>query len=170
MTSHRFCFVLVGLFLAGSFATVAAASREEEAEKYKKTLRSSESDAKDLATAVKELGKLGAIASKYTKDIIPDLMKMLDHKDPRVRGEAAHAIGMVDPDEKEPVVDKLIKILKEEKVDSVKLSAAQGLAAMGSEAKAALPALKEAVAAAGKKEARPYRDAIQTINGTQKKK
>lgn len=67
-------------------------------------------------------------------------------------------------------MDKLIKILKEEKVDSVKLSAAQGLAAMGSEAKAALPALKEAVAAAGKKEARPYRDAIQTINGTQKKK
>lgn len=170
MTSHRFCFVLVGLFLAGSFATVAAASREEEAEKYKKTLRSSSADVKELATAIKELGKLGAIASKYTKDIIPDLMKLLDHKDASVRGEAAHAIGMVDPDEKEPVVDKLISILKDDKVDSVKLSAAQGLAAMGSEAKAALPALKEVMAAAGKKEARPYRDAIQTISGTQKKK
>ena len=53
-------------------------------------------------------------------------------------------IGKIDPENKTEVVEKLRKMLKDEKeAEAVKHGVADGLAAMGGEAKDALPDLRD---------------------------
>ncbi len=168
MFSRRIATLTFGLFLFGGISLLAAPTKEEsEAIKYANTLKSGKS-AKDKAAALHELGRLGAISTSLTKDAVPDMINALDDKDPKVRAEAAHAIGKVDPANKKEVIDKLVKMLKDEKEETaVKHSVAEGLAAMGSDAKEAVPALKDAASKAGKKE-KNYAMAIKTITGKNK--
>jgi hypothetical protein len=75
---------------------------------------------------------------------------------------------MVDPENRSEVVSKLTKMLKEEKEEAVRQGVAMGVGAMGSDAKDAVGALREAQAKAGKKDARTYQMAIQSITGKKK--
>jgi HEAT repeat protein len=168
MSTQRLASITLGLFLAGSMTLLAAPTKEEkEVEKYTKMLKNAK-DAKDKVTALKELGRLGQIQVSLTKSVAPEIFKALDDKDSGVRAAAAHSIGKIDPEKKDEVVEKLIKMLKEEKVETVKTSVAEGLAAMGPDAKDALPALREAMTNAGKKGGREYQMAIQSISGKKK--
>jgi len=165
MAMRRILSLTMGLFLMGGITLLAAPTKEEaDAEKYTKMLKSSK-DAKDRALAVKELGRLGRIATSLAKPAVPDIIKALDDSDAKVRAEAAHAIGMIDPEKKKEVVEKLIKILKDDKEETVKRSAAMGLGAMGADAKDSVSALRDAAAKAGKKDAQAYQNAIMTITG-----
>ena len=99
---------------------------------------------------------------------MPDIVKALDDKDPKVRAEAAHTLGAIDPEDKATVVSKLVKMLKDEKDLVVKEGAALGLGAMGSAAKDALGPLRDAQKAADKKDAKTYQAAIMSITGKTK--
>lgn len=168
MTSKRIASLTLGLFLLGSITLLAAPTREEaDAAKYAAQLKST-SKTGDKVTALKELGRLGQISTTLAKNSIPDIMKSLDDKDAKVRAQAAHTIGLVDPENKSEVISKLTKMLKEEKDEPVKEGAAMGLGAMGSDAKDAIGALREAQAKAGKKGSRAYQNAIMAITGKKK--
>lgn len=170
MSTRRLATLTLGLFLLSGMTLLAAPTKEEkDVEKYSKLLKSAK-DPKDKVTALKELGRLGQIQVSLTKPVVPDIIKALDDKDDKVRAEAALTIGKVDPEEKKDVVEKLTKILKDEKeTEVVKHGAAEGLSAMGPDAKEAVPVLRE-LAGKAKKGDRIYQMAIQTINGTMKKK
>lgn len=170
MSSRRIASLTLGLFLVGGITLLAAPTKDEkEAEKYTKMLKSAK-DAKEKVTALKELGKLGAIQVTLTRPATPDILKALDDKDAKVRAQAAHTIGLIDPEkeDKEIAIKKLIGMLKDEKEEPVKLGAAEGLAAMGPSASDAIPALREAMAKAGKKGGREYQMAIGAITGKKK--
>lgn len=159
----------VGILFAWAITVSAAPTKEEEdVAKYAKILKTS-TNVKDRVTALKELGRLGAIQVDLTKSVIPEIVKALDDKDPKVRGEAAHTLGRCDPEDKKPIVEKMTKMLKEEKDETVKVSVTQGLAAMGKASSSALPTLREIAKAADKKSAKFYKEAISTISGMAKK-
>src|SRR5262245_10115799 len=134
MSSRRLASLSLGLVLMGGITLLAAPTKEEEeVAKYAKTLKSS-SKASEKISALKELGRLGQRSVSLTKPVVPDILKALEDKDAKVRAEAAHTIGKVDPENKKDVIDRLIKILKDDKEESVKQGAAMGLAAMGPDA------------------------------------
>jgi hypothetical protein len=155
--------VVLGLFLTSGLTLLAAPTKEErDAEKYSKMLKNAK-DGKEKISALKELGRLGQIQVSLTKDAVPYIMKVLDDKDDKVRAEAAHTLGKIDVEQKKELVMKFTKMLKDEKeTDVVKHGIADGLAAMGSDAMEAVPALRELEAKA-KKGDRTYRTAIQAI-------
>ena len=96
------------------------------------------------------------------------LRKALKDKDVRVRGAAALALGQIDPEDKKAVVEDLIKLLKEDKDETVREGAASGLGALGSAAREAIPALRDARDKATGKRDRIYTMAIQAIGGKKK--
>ena len=140
-TRRTIAAVAFGLLSLAVVADLSAASKEKEADKYAKILKTSK-DPKARALAVSELGKLGQIQKSLVEPALPDMMTALEDKDAGVRAAAAHAIGMVEPDPK-VVVPVLVKLLKEDPADEVKIGAAQGLGSMGSGAKAAVKDLRE---------------------------
>ena len=153
---------------AGISYLAAAPTREEaEVERYTKTLKTSKKT-DERVTALKELGKYGAIQVSLVQPAIPEIVRALDDKEARVRAEAAHTIGKIDPENKKEIVEKLTRMLKEDKEESVRRGAAAGLAAMGGHSSSAVPALREAFQKAGKKDGRPYQDAIMAITGKRK--
>src|SRR5262249_12308185 len=103
-----------------------AADAEADAKKYTEDLKKGK-DAKVKITALQELGKLGALQKSLVADALPEIYKSLEDKDAGIRAAAASCLGQCD----EPVdkaVPALIKLLKEDKEDSVKIGAAKGLA------------------------------------------
>ena len=118
-----------------------AGEKDDLAKKYTEELRKGK-DAKTRVTALQELGALAQIKKSLAKDALPDIYKALEDKDAGVRAAAAETLGKAD----EPY-DKagapLIKLLKDDKDEAVKIGAAKGLAAMGAAAKEALPTLRE---------------------------
>ncbi len=168
MSSKRIASLTLGFFLLGGITLLAAPTRQEaDAAKYSAMLKST-SKAGDKVSALTELGRLGQVSASLTKNAVPDIMKALDDKDAKVRAQAAHTIGLVDPENKSEVVSKLTKMLKEEKDEPVKEGAAMGLGAMGADAKDAVGALREAQAKAGKKGSRAFQNAIMAITGKKK--
>jgi HEAT repeat protein len=168
MSSRRIATITLGFFLFGSITLLAAPTREEDdANRYTKMLKTSAKPA-DKINALKELARLGQISSSLTKTAQTDIIKALDDKDSKVRAEAAHTIGQIDPENKMEVVSKLIQMLKSEKDEPVREGAAMGLGAMGSDAKDAVSALREAKEKAGKKDGRIYQTALQSIIGKKK--
>jgi HEAT repeat protein len=118
-----------------------AADKRAEAKRYLEDLRTAKT-AKTRVTALQELGKLAALQKSLAADALPDIYKALEDKDPGVRAAAAVCLGQCDePTEK--AVPPLMKMLKDDKEDErVRVGAANGLAAMGTNAKEALPTLR----------------------------
>jgi HEAT repeat protein len=165
MFKHRIPTLVLGFVLFGAITLLAAPTKEqEEVVKYAKQLKAAK-DAKAKIAALKELGRLGAIQVSLTKPVVPEIVKLLDDKEATVRGEAAHTLGKIEPDNKDEIVEKLAKMLKEEKDEPVRMNIAQGLADMGKDAKAAIPALREVMDKADKKQKKVYKEAINAING-----
>lgn len=110
-------------------ATLLAASREEEAKKYASELKSK--DAKTRANALKELAKLGAIQRKLTEPYTADIMATLKDSDANVRGEAARTVAKIDPTEKKEAIEKLIELLKSEKLEVAREGQETGIGELG---------------------------------------
>lgn len=168
MSSRRIASLSLSLLLLGGITLLAAPTKEEvEVVKYAKVLKSGGST-KEKVTALKELGRLGHISTSLTRNIVPDIVSALDDKDAKVRAEAAHTVGLIDPAKKSEIVAKLVKMLKEEKDESVKQGAAMGLGAMGPDAKDAIMALREAQQNATKNDAKTFQAALMQITGKKK--
>jgi HEAT repeat protein len=120
-----------------------ATEKEEEAKKYTEQLRKGK-DAKAKITALQELGNLAQIKKSLIADALPDVYKAIEDKDPGVRAAAAEALGKADePYSKAGEI--LVKMIKNEKEDSVKIGALRGLSVMGQNAKEAAPTIREVV-------------------------
>lgn len=148
-----------------------AGEKEEDAKKYTEQLRKGK-DAKSKIVALRELGTLAQIKKSLIAPALPDVYKATGDKDPGVRAAAAEALGKADePYEKAGPV--LVKLVKEDKDDAVKIGALRGLTAMGQSAKQAVPAVREVVkATAGDKKSKlgiAAKDALKAL-GVGKKK
>jgi len=122
---------------------LALADKKADVEKYANDLKTSK-DAKVRVTALEELAKIGQIQKPLIKDAAPEMIKALSDADAAVKAAALKAVGMIDPDVKE-VMPIYTKILNEEKVESLRLAAIQGLAQMGPNAKDAVKDLRKIV-------------------------
>lgn len=128
------------LFLCAQ-ANVLAGEREDEAKRYAQQLRTTK-DSKAKVKALTELGALAQIKKSFIAEALPDVYKATEDKDPAVRAAAAEALGKAaEPFSKAGEI--LVKLLKDEKDESVKIGALRGLAVMREEAKEALPAIRE---------------------------
>jgi HEAT repeat protein len=143
----RFAKALAALALFNGVLALAlipeaiAASDRADAAKYTKDLKTAK-DAKTKIFALQELGKLASVQKTFVEDALPDVYKALEDKDAGIRAAAATCIGQCD-EPADKVLEILVKMLKTDKEDSVKIGAAKGLANMGPNAKDALPALRE---------------------------
>ena len=135
------CWLVVAMCVMALAPDLVAADRKKEAEKYTNDLKTSK-DPKVRATALTELGKLGQIQKSLVADAKNYMFKALEDKDAGVRGAAAKAVGMIDPDPKE-AVPVLLKLAKGDKQEAVKVAAIQGLGSMGPAAKDASKDLRE---------------------------
>jgi HEAT repeat protein len=133
---------LFGLVLADG---ANAAGKKEEAKKYHEQLKTA-TDARKKITALEELGKLGQIMKVLAEPAVPDIFLALEDKDPAVRRAAAEALGKCDPDPKQ-AVPALLKLLKEDSDERVKISAVRGLGYMGDTARSATRDLRAIVLA-----------------------
>jgi HEAT repeat protein len=140
-----------------------AASDIADAKKYTEDLKKAK-DSKVRITALLELGKLAVVQKTLVGDALPDIYKSLEDKDAGVRAAAATCIGQCD-EPVDKVVPVLLKMLKDEKEDSVKIGAAKGLAAMGPSAKEALPTLRELAADKKSDIGKVAKNAVKAISG-----
>lgn len=124
-----------------SLPSAAYASNESDAKKYTEELKTAK-DAKTKIAALQELTKLAAIMKSYVEKALPDIYKSLEDKDAGIRAAAATCLGACD-EPADKAVPALLKLLKDDKEDSVKIGAAKGLGAMGPAAKEALKTLRE---------------------------
>jgi HEAT repeat protein len=147
-----------------------AGEKDDLAKKRTEELHKSK-DVKVRIQALQDLGPLAQIKKSLVADALPDIYKAIEDKDPRVRAAAAETLGMAD-EPYDKAGDILVKLLKEDKDEGVKIGAVKGLASMGSTAKDALPALREVVKAnAGDKKSKlgvAAKAAVKSINGTKK--
>jgi HEAT repeat protein len=165
-----FCCLLALLVAAPLFA----ATKDEEAKKYAADLKSK--DPKVRATAAAELGKLGQIQKRFATPYVTDLINVLTDSDAKVRGESAKALGLIDPDEKKELVDKLAELLKAEKSEVARQGQERGLGELGATAEEsdvknkARGALREAQKKSDSKgEQNTIKAAMEMINGPKKK-
>lgn len=161
------------LVLFGS-SSLFAATREEEAKKYASDLKNK--DAKVRLTAVTELGKLGSLQRKLTTPHVSEITKALTDADPKVRGEAARVIGLIDVEDKKAAVEKIAELLKDEKSEAAREGQETGLGALGAttEDEAVKRMAREALLVARKKfmdskrEQKVIQAALQLITGKKK--
>ncbi len=155
MGASRFvkAMALVALFNGALYLSVreeaVAGEKEEEAKRYTDQLRKGK-DAKAKVTALQELGRLAQIKKSLIADALPDVYKAIEDKDAGVRAAAAEALGKAD-EPYEKAGDILVKLLKDDKEDAVKIGALKGLTVMGNSAKAALPTIRDIAKSADKK-------------------
>ena len=147
-----------------------AGEKEDEAKKYTEQLRKGK-DAKSKITALHELGNLAQIKTSLVADALPDVYKAVEDKDAGVRAAAAEALGKADePYNKAGEI--LVKLIKEDKDEAVKISAIRGLTVMGQNAKDALPTIRDVVKdTAGDKKSKlgqAAKDALKAIGGGKK--
>ena len=167
-----FAFLLaLGLMLLAGYDDLMAANKAEEAKKLIELLKKTK-DAKVKAETLEELGKLGQVQYKYVEDGIPLMFDGLKDQDAKVRAAAAVAIGRVGPDNSD-TVEKLTDLLKNDKEESVKVAAAQGLGALGARAKEAvgdLRAARKSITDKKSKFAKSIDAALKSINPRDKNK
>lgn len=125
-------------------SSASASNYQEQADKYRDQLTSSK-DPKEKITALKKLAEIGAIRITYVRPAVPEVFKLLEDSDPKVRAAAAESLGKLDPD-LDKALPALGKLLKDSD-DDVKMAAARGLSAMGQRAQ---PAVKDLRAAQNK--------------------
>ncbi|AMV27269.1 HEAT repeat protein [Gemmata sp. SH-PL17] len=145
-----------------------AGEKDDLAKKYTEQLRKSK-DVKARVTALQELGTLAQIKKSLATDALPDIYKAAEDKDPAVRAAAAEAIGKAD-EPYDKAGDILVKLLKGDKAEAVKIAAAKGLSSMGTSAKEALPVVRDIVKSTDKKSPlnTAAKDALKSISGTRK--
>jgi len=130
--------LLLGLGYAG------ADSKKDEAAKYTRDLKAKSEN--DRITAIKGIAEIGRLKAVYAKDAVVPLTEMVKKdSSAKIRAEAATALGAIDPEDYQPVVEALAEALKD-KDDNVMTASASALGSLGAKAKDALPALKEASA------------------------
>ena len=138
-----FAFLLAfGLMLLAGYDNLLAANKQEEAKKLTEMLKKTK-DAKVKADTIEELGKLGQVQYKYAEEAIPLIFDAVKDKDAKVRAAAAVALGKIGPDDTEKTVTALTELLKDDKEESVKMAATQGLGALGTKAKDAVKDLRD---------------------------
>lgn len=163
---------LVALFNGALYLCVReeaiAGEKEEEAKRYTEQLRKSK-DAKAKVTALQELGRLAQIKKGLITDALPDVYKAIEDKDASVRAAAAEALGKAD-EPYDKAGELLVKLLKDDKDDAVKIGALKGLTVMGSNAKNALPTIRDVAKSAEKKSklATTATAAVKAIGGGKK--
>lgn len=171
MRSYRFlatALLAIGLLALATSTDLVAGPKDQEAKKYAEQLRNSK-DAKSKIEAIEKIGALAQINKKLGADAVPDIKKALKDKETGVRKAAAKAYGQCDPDDSD-AVSSLVDLLKNDSEESVKLSAALGLAAMGEKATEALPALRSAMTSAKNgPEKNTYKSAVTAIAPPKKK-
>ncbi len=152
-----------GLICLAGADDLFAADKEKEAQMYAQDLKSK--DAKKKIAALQELGKLGQLMKPLVAPAVPDMMKLLNDKDPAIRAAAADAVGMIDPDPKE-AVPALLNLTKKEQPENVRMAALRGLAKMGPTAKDANSELRNIMKAEDKKSklGKAAGDALKSIN------
>ncbi|OWK39682.1 HEAT repeat domain-containing protein [Fimbriiglobus ruber] len=157
-----------GLLLLAWTGAATADIKPKDIIKNTNTLKTSK-DPKAKVAALEDLGKAGQIQQGLITDAIPDMMKALEDKDPTVRAAAAKAVGMIDL-EPSQVIPPLVKMMKEDKVEAVKIAAIQGLAAMGPNAKEAVKDMREVAKDKDKKDkvAMAVNNAMKSINPKKK--
>ncbi len=167
--------LLFGLsFVLFGSATLFAASREDDAKKYAADLKSK--DAKVRLAAVAELGKLGSLQKKLAAPYVSEIKKVLTDTDPKIRGEAAKVLGLIDVADKKAAVTQIADLLKNEKVEAAREGQETGLGALGatSEDDAIKKMAREALMEARKKYTESKREqkviqaALQLITGKKK--
>ena len=124
-------FLLVAGVLGVGAPMIVAASKEADAKRATEDLKKAK-DAKVKVAALEKLGELGQIQYAYVEKAIPDMMKALEDKDAGVRAAAAKAVGQAGSEDPE-TVSSLVKLLKGDKEESVKIAAAEGLGLLGRE-------------------------------------
>lgn len=168
-----FAFLLaLGLVLLAGYDDLMAAGKADEAKKLTETLKKTK-DAKEKASAIEELGKLGQTQYKWAEDAIPLIFDALKDKDAKVRAAAAVAVGRIGPDDNDKAVTALTTLLKEDKEEAVQTAAATGLGALGNKAKDATGALRDARKGASDpkgKFAKSIDAALKSINPREKAK
>jgi HEAT repeat protein len=141
----------------------AEASKEDDAAKYTKELKSS-TNVKAKIEAATKLGELGQIKKSWAADAIPYLIEACKHSDAKLRAAAAEALGKVDPADPAKAVEVLSNLVKNDKDMPVREAAARGLSHMGPNARSALPVLREAAnKTENKRQARTFMEAARTI-------
>jgi len=169
MINARFTKALaaVALFNGLLYLTVRveaiAASDIADARKYTEDLKKAK-ESKVRVIALQELGKLAVVQKTLVTDALPDIYKSLEDKDAGVRAAAATCLGQCD-EPADKVVPELMKLLKEDKEDTVKIGAVKGLASMGPAAKAAIPTLRELQEDKKSQVGKAARDAVKAIAG-----
>ena len=161
-------FLLIAGFVGFGAPFIVAASKESDAKKATEDLKKSK-DVKVKIAALEKLGELGQIQYSYAQPAIPDMLKALEDKDAGVRAAAAKAVGQAsseDPD----TVPALVKLLKGDKEESVKIAAAEGLGLLGAKAKDSVNDLRAAAKDADKKSklAKAITTSLKSINGSKK--
>lgn len=139
----------------------AQAGPAQDAARYRTELKTAK-DAKTKIEALNGLGKLAAIMKAYVEAALPDIYKSLEDGDAGVRAAAAQALGACD-EPANKVMPLLLKMLKDDKEDSVKVGVAKGLASMGPSAKEAIPLLRTIADDKKSKIANDARNAIRAI-------
>ena len=161
-------FLLVAGSLGIGAPMIVAASKEADAKKATEDLKKTK-DTKVKIAAIEKLGELGQIQSSYAEAAIPEMMKALEDKDAGVRAAAAKALGQA-VSEDPGTVPALVKLLKGDKEESVKIAAAEGLGLLGAKAKDSVNDLRAAAKDAEKKGklAKAIGTSLKSINGTKK--
>ncbi|QJX00649.1 HEAT repeat domain-containing protein [Frigoriglobus tundricola] len=173
----RFVKAMAAVFLFNSVLFLCvreealAGEKEEDAKKYTDQLHKGK-DAKSKITALQQLGTLAQIKKSLITPALPDVYKAVEDKDPAVRAAAAETLGKAD-EPYEKVGDVLVKLIKNDKDETVKIAAIRGLTVMRESAKDALPTIRDVVKAnAGDKKSnllKAAQDAVKAISGTGKK-
>ena len=117
--------------------------------------------------------RLAQIKKSLIAEALPDVYKATEDKNARVRAAAAEALGKADePYDKAGTI--LVKMLKEDQDEAVKIGALHGLTAMGTSAKDAAPAVRSVAKANAKnkksKLGRAAKDTLKALGVGRKKK
>ena len=133
--------LMCGLFTVAASSGLVAGTKDNEAKKYTELLQKSK-DPKVRLDAIERIGELAQINKKLGEAAVPYIKDALKDNDTEIRKAAAKAYGRCDPEDSE-AVQNLVDVMKNDKDDSVKMSAAFGLQAMGEKAKVAVKDMLE---------------------------
>ncbi|MFO0939033.1 MAG: HEAT repeat domain-containing protein [Gemmataceae bacterium] len=160
--------LMVGLLTVAASSGVVAGTKDNEAKKYTELLQKSK-DPKVRLDAIEKIGELAQINKKLGTPAVPYIKDALSDKDTEIRKAAAKAYGRCDPDDAD-AVKTLVDLMKNDKEDAVKMSAAFGLQSMGEKAKVAVPdMLTVAKSLKNDKDSKQLKRMAATIKGTKNK-
>lgn len=154
-------FLSVTILMAGG----ASVPKKEDMPKYISLISNKSAPAKARAEAADMIGKRGAIHAKdVTEAIEPLKVAAQKDKDAIVRSSAVKALGSIAPDPS-TTVPILIQVLKGDESQQVKFDTVTALSRFGTQAKSALPAIRDFGKGLDKKQQKAIKAATTVING-----